>query len=82
MIYNAGTDILTGDPLGRFAVSPAAVQQRDAAVFAFAERLRAPIAMLLSGGYTRASAGVIVDSLTRLLQGMADKLQPAPAGSV
>jgi hypothetical protein len=32
------------------------------------ERARAPILMLLSGGYTRASAGTIVDSLERLLR--------------
>lgn len=36
--------------------------------FAFAEQQRAPIAMLLPGGYTRASAGVIVDSLKALLR--------------
>ncbi|KAF6250370.1 hypothetical protein COO60DRAFT_881687 [Scenedesmus sp. NREL 46B-D3] len=74
IIYNAGTDILAGDPLGRLSVSPAGVQQRDAAVFAFAEQQGAPVAMLLSGGYTRASAGVIVDSLTALLRGLASKL--------
>lgn len=40
----------------------------DARVWRFAlEELRAPILMLLSGGYTRASAGVIVDSLAALL---------------
>ncbi|WIA41682.1 hypothetical protein OEZ86_009029 [Tetradesmus obliquus] len=77
IIYNAGTDILAGDPLGRLSVSAAGVQQRDAAVFTFAEQQRAPIFMLLSGGYTRASAGVIVDSLTALLRGMASKLGAA-----
>jgi histone deacetylase 11 len=58
-------------------VSPAGVQQRDAAVFAFAEQQGTPIAMLLSGGYTRASAGVIVDSLTALLRVVASKLGAA-----
>lgn len=82
VVYNAGTDILIGDPLGKFEVSPAAVQQRDAAVFAFADKMKAPIVVLLSGGYSRASAGVIVDSLTSLLMGMAAKLQAtAPAGA-
>eukprot|EP00878_Enallax_costatus_P020621 GHUV01021806.1.p1 GENE.GHUV01021806.1~~GHUV01021806.1.p1 ORF type:complete len:252 (+),score=62.81 GHUV01021806.1:2675-3430(+) len=79
VVYNAGTDILTGDPLGGFAVSPAAVQQRDATVFGFADRLKAPVVMVLSGGYTRASAGVIVESLTSLLRGMAAKLQGSAA---
>eukprot|EP00775_Hariotina_reticulata_P006602 gene6602-6830_t len=69
LIYNAGTDILAGDPLGRFNVSPAAVVQRDAAVFALAaEQLKCPIVMLLSGGYTKASAGVIVDSVVNLMK--------------
>lgn len=31
------------------------------------ERLNAPIVMLLSGGYTRESAGIVADSLERLL---------------
>eukprot|EP00878_Enallax_costatus_P029743 GHUV01032288.1.p1 GENE.GHUV01032288.1~~GHUV01032288.1.p1 ORF type:complete len:164 (+),score=38.04 GHUV01032288.1:283-774(+) len=75
VLYNAGSDILTGDALGGFEVSPAAVLQRDAAVFEFADRLEAPTVMMLSGGYTRASAGVIVDSLTSILTGMAAKLQ-------
>jgi histone deacetylase 11 len=69
LIYNAGTDILAGDPLGRFSISPAAVIQRDAAVFALAaEQLKCPVVMLLSGGYTKASAGVIVDSVVNLMK--------------
>ncbi|GBF94944.1 hypothetical protein Rsub_07445 [Raphidocelis subcapitata] len=64
VVFNAGTDILEGDPLGKLAVSPAGVVERDLRVWGFAvERVRAPILVLLSGGYTRASAGVIVDAL-------------------
>lgn len=84
IVYNAGTDILSGDPLGRFAVSAEGVKQRDAAVFGFSDQLRCPIVMLLSGGYTKMSAGVIVDSLTSLLQDMGAIAKPvrqaAPAG--
>jgi hypothetical protein len=36
VVYNAGTDVLAGDPLGRMAVSEAAVVQRDEAVFTWA----------------------------------------------
>lgn len=113
VIYNAGTDVLAGDPLGRWvvcdserarclcvttvscgthmlpvytphvrvrppwhrlAVTPQGVLERDTAVWQFAQqRLRAPICVLLSGGYTRASAGVIVDSLASLLGGIAQQ---------
>ncbi|KAI8476068.1 MAG: hypothetical protein J3K34DRAFT_516972 [Monoraphidium minutum] len=69
IIYNAGTDILAGDPLGHLSVTPAGVLERDARVWRFAlEEARSPIVMLLSGGYTRASAGVITDSLQALLR--------------
>jgi hypothetical protein len=36
--------------------------------------------MLLSGGYTRASAGVIVDSIAGILQGLADSCSREGAG--
>jgi acetoin utilization deacetylase AcuC-like enzyme len=51
VIFNAGTDVLEGDPLGRLNVSAAAVVRRDQLVFEFARSLRAPVLMLLSGGY-------------------------------
>lgn len=70
------------------SITPQGVVQRDEAVWQLARRLRAPILMLLSGGYTRASAGVIVDSLTSILTGLAQHSQQeaaaaaaAPAGS-
>lgn len=50
----------------RFNVTAQGVAQRDMQVWKFAQRLQAPIVMLLSGGYTRASAGVIVDSLSAI----------------
>lgn len=41
---------------------------RDKRVWRFAvEEARAPVVQLLSGGYTRASAGVIVDALEAVL---------------
>lgn len=71
IIYNAGTDVLDGDPLGRLRVSPDGVRRRDEAVWAFAAAQRAPLVMLLSGGYTRASAAVIAQSLACLLRRVA-----------
>jgi len=49
--YNAGTDILDGDPLGRLCVSAAGVITRDEMVFQYARTNNVPIVMLLSGGY-------------------------------
>ena len=51
VFYNAGTDVLSGDPLGRMDVDEASVVARDEAVWRFAaEVAKAPIVMTLSGG--------------------------------
>ncbi|KAL4424507.1 hypothetical protein ABPG77_006816 [Micractinium sp. CCAP 211/92] len=68
LIYNAGTDILDGDPLGRLCVSEAGVVERDRLVWAAAAQHRVPILMLLSGGYTRASTPVIAHSIQALFE--------------
>lgn len=52
VIYNAGTDCMSGDPLGRLDLSPDAIIKRDEIVFRLAyEVYKVPIVMLLSGGY-------------------------------
>ncbi|GLJ05220.1 hypothetical protein SUGI_0014030 [Cryptomeria japonica] len=66
VVYNAGTDILSGDPLGRLEVNPEGVIMRDEKVFTFAQEKRVPIVMLTSGGYMKSSARVIADSITNL----------------
>jgi histone deacetylase 11 len=66
LIYNAGTDILDGDPLGRLLVSPDGVKQRDEMVFKFSREKNCPIVMLTSGGYMKTSARVIADSIGNL----------------
>jgi histone deacetylase 11 len=68
VIYNAGTDILAGDPLGRLGVSAAGVAARDAAVWRAALSAGSPVCMILSGGYSRASAACIASSLVGLVQ--------------
>jgi len=52
-IYNAGTDIVVGDPLGRLAVNPDRVAARDR--FALDTLAKQGIATLIvtSGGYTQ-----------------------------
>ncbi|KAJ0977484.1 hypothetical protein J5N97_012958 [Dioscorea zingiberensis] len=66
IVYNAGTDILDGDPLGRLKVSPEGVARRDEKVFRFAKERNIPLLMLTSGGYMKSSARVIADSITNL----------------
>ncbi|KAK4274584.1 hypothetical protein QN277_017782 [Acacia crassicarpa] len=66
IVYNAGTDILDGDPLGRLKISPEGIVQRDEKVFQFAREKHIPIVMLTSGGYMKSSAGVIADSIVNL----------------
>ncbi|XP_077210111.1 histone deacetylase 2 isoform X2 [Tasmannia lanceolata] len=66
VIYNAGTDILDGDPLGRLKVSPDGVISRDEKVFRFAKEKNVPLVMVTSGGYMKTSARVIADSIMNL----------------
>ena len=66
IIYNAGTDVLKGDPLGMLSISPVGVIARDEYVFEMARSQNIPIVMLLSGGYLRHSARVIADSILNL----------------
>mmetsp|Transcript_8389 Transcript_8389/g.13664 ORF Transcript_8389/g.13664 Transcript_8389/m.13664 type:complete len:165 (+) Transcript_8389:616-1110(+) len=66
ILYNAGTDCLSGDPLGELDVSPEGIQQRDEIVFREALSRKIPILMVLSGGYQRNNAQVIAESILHL----------------
>ncbi|KAK1551154.1 hypothetical protein Q3G72_031151 [Acer saccharum] len=66
VIYNAGTDILDGDPLGMLKVSPDGIAIRDEKVFSFARTRNIPLVMLTSGGYMKSSARVIANSIINL----------------
>ncbi|PON96051.1 Histone deacetylase superfamily [Trema orientale] len=52
IVYNAGTDILDGDPLGRLKISPDGIASRDEKVFRFAHERSIPIVMLTSGAHS------------------------------
>ncbi|KAI3936708.1 hypothetical protein MKX01_034137 [Papaver californicum] len=81
VVYNAGTDILDGDPLGQLKVSPDGVASRDEKVVRFAKEKNIPLVMLTSGGYMKSSAKVIADSLTNLsTKGLIDLATP-PLGT-
>ena len=61
VVYNAGTDIVDGDRVGRLRVSPEGVAQRDRTVIdALAER-RIPTVVVTSGGYTDRSHALIAE---------------------
>lgn len=66
VIYNAGTDILEGDPLGQLDVSEEGVIRRDELVFQACISRRVPVVMLLSGGYQKSNAEVIASSIRNL----------------
>lgn len=66
VVYNAGTDVLDGDPLGGLKISPEGVISRDEKVFRFAKDKKTPLVMLTSGGYMKSSARVIADSVVNL----------------
>lgn len=68
IVYNAGTDILAGDPLGLLDVSAAGVRERDHMVWQFAADLGVPICMCLSGGYAKDTAELIASSISCLFE--------------
>lgn len=67
IIYNAGTDIFERDPLGGMAVTDRGIIARDEFVFRTAIGRHIPILMVLSGGYTMESAGIIARSIGNLI---------------
>lgn len=68
IFYNAGTDILDGDPLGKMNITDNGIVKRDEIVFKAAMDAKIPIVMVLSGGYTKRSGFVIGRSVTNLLK--------------
>jgi len=68
VVYNAGTDCMTGDPLGHLDLSAQGIVKRDEIVFSMAyDTFKVPIVMLLSGGYQQSNAPVIADSIENLV---------------
>lgn len=65
-MYNAGTDILKGDPLGYLSISPQGIIIRDEIVFKKARQRGIPIVMLTSGGYQKKTARIIATSILNL----------------
>ena len=75
--YNAGTDIYEEDSLGRLAISSNGIIARDEIVFQLCHHTHIPVVMVLSGGYTLASANIITMSLENLHQKNLIQLSPS-----
>ena len=68
IIYNAGTDPFEKDSLGSMGVSAEGLVRRDEIVFEEARKGGARILMVLSGGYSPESAGIISLSVANVLK--------------
>eukprot|EP01080_Neovahlkampfia_damariscottae_P009916 gene9916-2238_t len=66
--YNAGSDILDTDPLGGLSISSEGITERDELVFDICLKNKAPIVMVLSGGYSKENARVITDSIENMMK--------------
>ncbi len=71
LFYIAGNDVLAGDRLGNFALSPQGVLDRDCHVIKTAEELGIPLVITLGGGYSPQSWRCTANLLTYLITGEA-----------
>ncbi|SMP79727.1 histone deacetylase 11 [Neorhodopirellula lusitana] len=67
-IYNAGTDVFAGDPLGDLNISAATIRERDLFVVGELRKRGIPTIMVLSGGYTKQSYQLVADSVIELIE--------------
>ncbi len=84
LIYNAGTDILDGDRVGRMKVNRQDVIARDAFVIDTARRTglpgkAIPVLVVTSGGYTKESAGIIGESFANITSHLTGKPLQQPS---
>jgi histone deacetylase 11 len=68
VIYNAGTDVLAGDPLGRLAVPAADVVERDRHVVRTFAARGIPVVAVTSGGYTRESHRLVAQLAIEMVE--------------
>lgn len=68
VFYNAGTDILAGDPLGNLNVSFNGVLERDRYVIEMLSKLNIPTVVITSGGYTKESYKLIAGLASQIIK--------------
>ncbi|MFL9458102.1 histone deacetylase [Tolypothrix bouteillei VB521301_2] len=66
--YNAGTDIYENDSIGKLRISKQAVLERDKFVFNSLIDSEIPCAMVLSGGYSKESYKLVVNTIDYILR--------------
>ena len=71
-IYNAGTDIVSEDPLGGMTVSAKGVLERDRFVLEQLIGRKLPTLVLLSGGYSRQSYQLVAAMAAYVLETWGD----------
>jgi len=62
--YNAGTDVIAGDPLGKLNISSTTIGERDLFVVGELRKRGIPTIMVLSGGYTKRSFQFVAESVS------------------
>lgn len=67
VIYNAGSDPFVDDPLAGFQLSLADIQERDLFVTTEVRGRGIPLAMVLSGGYSKESWRIHTDAIESIL---------------
>ena len=68
MVYNAGTDILEGDPLGGLSITAEGIIRRDETMLQICTKRKIPMVMILSGGYQKINAEIIAESIENMLK--------------
>lgn len=63
VVYNAGTDVVVGDPLGALSIAPQEVIARDLLVIDETRRREVPLVVTPSGGYSDESHRLIAGTL-------------------
>lgn len=61
IFYQAGTDVLGSDKMGKFKLTKEDCRQRDKLVFSYCKKFRAPVQISMGGGYSE-RIGDIVDA--------------------
>jgi histone deacetylase 11 len=68
VIYNAGVDPYESDPLSGLKLSGSDLADRDFLVISLCQARSIPVAMILSGGYSKESWHLHAESIRRILQ--------------
>lgn len=68
VFFQAGADVLDGDPLAHLRLTPQGVVERDRMVVDEAVRRKVPIVMVLGGGYSQDAWRVQYDSIRRMIE--------------